>query len=240
MQRIRRTPLKYGGVQTCSGQARMLESWAVPNSGLRDPPLPRSLDDPADSSDPLTQRILMKMKITLATIGFTILALASSSTLFAASKAEINERVSVTLQQFDSLNTANRTLGDKAAGILVFPRVTKGGVGVAGEFGEGVLQVNGKTVGYYSVGSASVGLTLGLANHSEIIMFMTQESLDKFTSKAGWSIGADAGITVVSGGINTSYDTETVHKPILGFVFAEKGLIGDLSLEGSKISKIKG
>lgn len=182
----------------------------------------------------------MNMKITLATTGFTILALASSSALFAASKAEINERVSVTLRQFDSLNTANRTLGDKAAGILVFPRVTKGGVGVAGEFGEGVLQVNGKTVGYYSVGSASVGLTLGLANHSEIIMFMTQESLDKFTSQAGWSIGADTGITVVSGGINSSYDTETVHKPILGFVFAEKGLIGDLSLEGSKISKIKG
>ena len=123
--------------------------------------------------------------------------------------------------------------------MLVFPRVTKGGVGIGGEFGEGVLQVNGKTVGYYSVGAATVGLTLGLANHSEIIMFMTQESLDKFISQAGWSIGADAGITVVSGGANGSYDTETAKKPILGFVFAEKGLIGDLSLEGSKISKIK-
>ncbi len=99
--------------------------------------------------------------------------------------------------------------------------------------------MNGKTVGYYSVGAASVGLTLGLANHSEIIMFMTQDSLDKFKARAGWSIGADAGITVVSGGANGSYDTETAKKPILGFVFAEKGLIGDLSLEGSKISKIK-
>ena len=181
----------------------------------------------------------MNMKLSLATTGFTILALASSSALFAASKAEINDRVSVTLQQFDSFNKANKALGEKAAGVLVFPRVTKGGIGVGGEFGEGVLQVSGKTVGYYSVGSASVGLTLGLANHSEIIMFMTQDSLNKFTSQAGWSIGADAGITVVSGGPNGSYDTETAKKPILGFVFAEKGLIGDLSLEGSKISKIK-
>jgi lipid-binding SYLF domain-containing protein len=181
----------------------------------------------------------MSTKLSLATTGFTILALASSAALFAATKSEINERVSVTLQQFDSFNRANRSLGEKAAGVLIFPRVTKGGVGVGAEFGEGVLQVNGQTVGYYSVGSASVGLTLGLAKHSEIIMFMTQDSLDKFTSKAGWSIGADAGITVVSGGVNASYDTEIEKKPILGFVFAEKGLIGDLSLEGSKISKIK-
>jgi lipid-binding SYLF domain-containing protein len=82
-------------------------------------------------------------------------------------------------------------------------------------------------------------LTLGLAKHSEVIMFMTQDSLDKFTSSGDWSIGADAGITVISGGASGSYDTQTQQKPILGFVFAEHGLIGDLSLEGSKISKIK-
>jgi lipid-binding SYLF domain-containing protein len=82
-------------------------------------------------------------------------------------------------------------------------------------------------------------LTLGLAKHSEIIMFMTQEALDKSTASDGWSIGADAGITVVSGGASGSYETQTQQKPILGFVFAEKGLIGDLSLQGSKISKIK-
>jgi lipid-binding SYLF domain-containing protein len=181
----------------------------------------------------------MNIKIVLATTALAIASLATSATSFAASKTQINKRVSVTMLQFNAFNAANRPLGEKAAGMLVFPRVTKGGIGIGGEFGEGVLQVNGKTVGYYSVGSASVGLTLGLAKHSEIIMFMTQDSLDKFTSSEGWSIGADAGITVVSGGANGSYDTQTQQKPILGFVFAEKGLIGDLSLEGAKISKIK-
>jgi lipid-binding SYLF domain-containing protein len=82
-------------------------------------------------------------------------------------------------------------------------------------------------------------LTLGLSKHSEIIMFMTQDALDKFTASDGWSIGADAGITVISGGANGSIDTQTAQKPILGFIFADKGLIGDLSLEGSKITKIK-
>ena len=180
----------------------------------------------------------MGIKIVLATAGLAIVALTSSAASFAASETQIDTRVSETLHYFNSINPENRVLGDKAAGVLVFPRVMKGGVGVGAEFGEGVLQVNGKTVGYYSVGAASVGLTLGLAKHSEIIMFMTQDSLNKFTSSDGWSIGADAGITVVSGGASGTYDTQTQQKPILGFVFAEKGLIGDLSFEGSKISKL--
>jgi lipid-binding SYLF domain-containing protein len=173
----------------------------------------------------------------MATAGLA-LALAFTAVAFADSKAEIDTNVAATLKAFDALNTSNKSLANKASGMLVFPRVTKGGIGIAGEHGEGVLQVGGKTVGYYSVGSASVGLTLGLAKHSEIIMFMTKDSLDRFMNSEGWSIGADAGITVVSQGASGEYDSKTQQKPILGFVFAEKGLIGDLSLEGSKISKI--
>jgi lipid-binding SYLF domain-containing protein len=137
------------------------------------------------------------------------------------------------------MNPSNKSLGKKSAGMLVFPLVTKGGAGVAAEYGEGVLQIDGKTVGYYSVGAASVGLTLGVAKHSEIIMFMTKDSLDKFTATKGWSIGADAGITVVASSASGEYDSKIEQKPILGFKFAEKGLLGDLSLEGEKISQIK-
>ena len=181
----------------------------------------------------------MKMSSVLAATSLAILGLGAATTSIADTRAEIDKNVTATLSEFHALNPANQSLGKKSAGMLVFPRVTKGGVGVAGEYGQGVLQVNGKTVDYYSIGSASVGLTLGLAKHSEIIMFMTKDSLDKFTKSEGWSIGADAGITVVSQGASGDYDSKTQNKPILGFVFAEKGLIGDLSLEGSKISKIK-
>src|ERR1700691_1230815 len=142
----------------------------------------------------------MKLKLSMAVTGLTMLAVIASSATFAATKSQINERVNATLGEFDAINSANKNLSDKAAGVLVFPRVTKGGIGVGAEFGEGALQVDGKTVGYYSVGAGSVGLTLGLAKHSEIIMFMTQDSLDKFTSSGDWSIGADAGVTGFSGG----------------------------------------
>jgi lipid-binding SYLF domain-containing protein len=181
----------------------------------------------------------MKINTILATTALTMFFLGSAASSIAATKAEIDQRVAATLTGFNALSPANESLGKKAAGMLVFPKVTKGGVGVAGEYGEGAIQVNGKTVGYYSIGAASVGLTLGLAKHSEIIMFMTKESLNKFTASDGWAIGADAGITVVSMAASGEYDSKTQQKPILAFAFAEKGLIGDLSLEGSKISKIK-
>jgi lipid-binding SYLF domain-containing protein len=173
----------------------------------------------------------------LAITGLSIIGISSSVPSAAASKVQIDERVSATVKEFNSLHSGNEALTRKAAGILVFPRVTKAGAGVGAEFGEGVLQVDGKTVGYYSIGAGSVGLTLGIAKHSEIIMFMTRQSLDKFTGSKGWSIGADAGITVVSSAANEQYDG--LKAPILAFGFAEKGLIADLSLNGTKISEIK-
>jgi lipid-binding SYLF domain-containing protein len=180
----------------------------------------------------------MKAFNLVATAVVVALSLGIAATSRADSKEKIDTNVAATLTGFHALNPGNSSLERKAAGTLVFPNVTKAGVGVAGEYGEGVLQVDGRTVGYYSIGSGSVGLTLGMARHSEVIMFMTPESLHKFTESKGWSVGADAGITVVKEGASGTYDSKTQQKPILGFVFAEKGLIGDLSLEGSKITKL--
>lgn len=180
----------------------------------------------------------MKSRNRFATSAFAAAALLLSAASFGATKAQIDERVHVAMHKFYALNPQNKDLVARAKGVLVFPRITKGGVGVGGQFGEGVLRLDGKTDGYYSVSGASVGLTLGLAKHSEIILFMTQEALDKFTTSHGWSIGADTGVAVLSKGAGGAYDTETLQRPILGFVFGEKGLIGDVSLEGTKINKL--
>jgi lipid-binding SYLF domain-containing protein len=181
----------------------------------------------------------MKLKPLAAAIGLTILGLITSDVSFGDTKAELDTNSAQTLKHFYTLNPANRELAHRAAGVLIFSRVTKGGAGIAGEFGEGVLRVKGANVNYYSVGSASIGLTLGVGQHSEIIMFMTQESLDKFMASEGWSVGTDTAVALVSEGSGGQYDSAMVGKPILGFVFGEKGLLGDLSLEGTKITKIK-
>jgi lipid-binding SYLF domain-containing protein len=180
----------------------------------------------------------MKPRNIFAASSFAVMALLISGISFGATKAEIDERVHVTMRQFYELNTQHKDLVARAKGVLVFPKITKGGVGVGGQFGEGALRIDGKNVAYYSISSASVGLTLGLAKHKEVILFMTQEALDKFVNSHGWSIGADTGVAILSKGGGGDYDTQTLQRPILGFVFGEKGLIGDASLDGSKVTKL--
>jgi lipid-binding SYLF domain-containing protein len=185
-----------------------------------------------------THRIeIMKKLFSIAAIGAALSL--TMGTVLADTKPELDLSVHETIKAFDALNPHNRELLRSAAGTLVFPRVTKAGAGVAGEYGEGALRVGGKTIGYYSVSSASIGLTLGAAQHSEVLVFTTPESLNQFTSSKGWSIGADTGVAMISKGGGGNYDTDTLKKPVVGFVFAEKGLIGDASLEGSKIDRIE-
>ncbi len=181
----------------------------------------------------------MQRKTFLAVTSFAMVTFLASAAGMAATKAEIDVSATEALKQFNKMSPGHRELQNKAEAMLVFPRVTKGGIGVAGEYGEGVLLIDGKAVGYYSLSSASLGLTVGAEKHKEIIMFMTPQALNRFTTSKGWSVGADAGVAVITKGEGAEIDTKTSSEPVLGFVFGEKGLIGDLSLEGSKVSKIE-
>jgi lipid-binding SYLF domain-containing protein len=154
----------------------------------------------------------------------------------AMSTVEIDSGVQSTLQAFYAQHNSNHELVDKAAAVLVFPKITKAGVGVGGLHGEGALIVGGKTVKYYDVNGASVGATLGVSEHSEVILFMTKKARDDFENSKGWTIGADAGVAVASAGVGGNYDTETLKRPVLSFVLDEKGLMGDLSLSGQKVT----
>jgi lipid-binding SYLF domain-containing protein len=181
----------------------------------------------------------VKLNAIMAAVCLTILGLIASTGAFSHSKAQLDASSDRVLKHFYALNPANVSLAQRAAGMLIFSHVTRGRAGVAGEFGEGVLRVNGATADYYSVGSASVGPKLGFEKHSEIIMFMTQQALDHFTASEGLSVGGDSAIVLVSQGTDAQYDSAAVGKPILGFVLGEKGLLGDLSFERTRISKIK-
>lgn len=165
-----------------------------------------------------------------------LIALISTSVL-ALDKTAIDTQVAATLERFYTLNSEHKAMVQKAAAVLVFPDITKAGIGVGGEHGDGALQQAGKTVGYYSISGASIGLTLGVSHHSEVILFNTPQARDKFVNGKDWSIGADAQVAVAKNGAGGNYNTQTMQKPVVAFVFGEKGLMGDASLQGAKISK---
>jgi lipid-binding SYLF domain-containing protein len=166
------------------------------------------------------------------------LALIWSGCALAMSPAEIDAGVQATLQSFYAQNAEHQELVKKAAAVLVFPHVTKAGVGLGGLHGEGALLVDGKIVKHFEVTGASLGATLGAAEHSEVILFMTKEAREDFQRSKGWTLSADAGVAVASKGAGVEYDTETLRRPVLSFVLGEQGLMGDLSLQGFRISPI--
>ena len=126
----------------------------------------------------------------------------------------------------------------QAAGYLVFPRVIKVGIGVGAETGEGVLRVGGSTVAYYRTTSGSIGLQLGAQAKSIVIAFMTRESLDKFRNSEGWKVGVDGSVALIDIGAGKTIDSNNVRDPVVGFIFGSKGLMYNLTLEGSKFSKL--
>jgi lipid-binding SYLF domain-containing protein len=120
----------------------------------------------------------------------------------------------------------------------VFPTVFKAGIGIGGEYGEGALRIRGRTVAYFNTVSASFGFQLGAQARSVILLFMTHDALEQFRSTDGWKVGVDGSVAVVTVGVGGSIDTNRITSPIVGFIFDGKGLMYNLTLEGSKISQI--
>jgi lipid-binding SYLF domain-containing protein len=156
----------------------------------------------------------------------------------AASAAEIDADVDVALSRFYRHVHGSRQLVRKATGVLVFPTVIKAGMGIGGEYGEGALRIHGRTVAYFNTISASFGFQLGAQARSVIILFMTNEALDQFRGTDGWKVGVDGSVAVVTVGVGGSIDSNRITSPIVGFIFDGKGLMYNLTLEGSKISQI--
>jgi lipid-binding SYLF domain-containing protein len=179
----------------------------------------------------------MKALRALCFISFALLVAAPSP--IRRLRRLIDDEVNATLRSFDKQNPSARELGRKAAGILVFPSVIKAGIGFGGEYGEGVLIIRGEPAGYYNIISASFGFQLGVQFRSVIIMFMTEKALAGFRNAYGWKVGVDGSIAIVTLGAGGSIDTDTLTSPVIAFILDPQGLMYNLSLEGSKISRIR-
>jgi len=167
-----------------------------------------------------------------------LLALLVGTTAMAASKEEIDANVQEAIENFYKHTSAGKKLAEKASGMLVFPNVIKAGIGVGGEYGEGALLIKGEPVAYYNIAAASIGFQLGAQARSEIILFMNNKVLSNFRKSDGWKAGVDGSVALATLGAGGEISTETAQEPIIGFIFSNKGLMYNLSLEGSKITKL--
>ena len=180
-----------------------------------------------------TRRFFVWILIAIAT-GF-----AFTETSFAASAEEIDASVKTCLKRFEKEVTGAKEYLKIAKGILVIPKVFKAGFVFGGEYGEGALLVNKKTVDYYSLASASFGLQIGAQKKDIILIFVKEDALKDFQKSSGFKVGVDGSVAFIDVGKGTSVDTTKIKDPIIGFIIGQKGLMGNLTLEGSKLTKLK-
>jgi len=161
-----------------------------------------------------------------------------SSSVYAASAQEIDIKVDAALERFDSEIQGGKAFLNKSKGVLVFPEVMKAGFGIGGEYGEGALRINNKTVDYYSTAAASIGFQFGAQIKTVVLVFLDSNELEKFRDSDGWEAGVDGSVALIELGGGKDLNTINMEDPIVGFVLSNKGLMYNLTLEGSKLTKL--
>lgn len=176
------------------------------------------------------------------TVALLVMCLALAGLAPATARADSREDIDAGVDRAVALFARKVRGGDellaRARGVLVFPTVVKAGFGFGGQYGEGALLVGRRTAGYYNIAAASFGLQIGLQSRTVIILFMTDDALYRFQRVAGWNIGVDAAVTVVVVGAGGAVNINTLTDPVLGFVLDVRGLMYNLTLEGSKVTRI--
>lgn len=196
------------------------------------------------------RHFIVKTGVSLAAAGLALAGCSTSatttSTMNTGSNSPSNRRAEISTNATASLTRLTKDvpgaqeLLQKASGVLVFPTVIAAGLGVGGEFGEGALRVGNSFVDYYNLASLSVGLQIGAQSKALYFLFMTSAALDSFRKSEGWSVGADASVAVLRTGANGSIDLATATGPVLVFALTNAGLMANLTLEGTKITRHKG
>lgn len=172
-----------------------------------------------------------------AIIGIWLVVVASPAR--AADAAQLDQAAHAALQDLYAKVPAAKVLGEKARAILVFPSITKAGLVIGGQYGEGALIRGGKTVAYYSTAGASYGLQAGVQKYGYAMMFMTDAAFQALDKVDGFEVGVGPTVVVVDEGVARNATTATMKDDIYAFVFDQKGLMAGIGIQGTKITKLQ-
>ena len=168
----------------------------------------------------------------------TAIHLASPAVARAASARTIDRDARGSLADLYKHTPGAKDLGEKAVGILVFPNIVKGGFIIAGQFGDGALLREGKTVAYYRSLAASYGFQAGIQAFGYVLFFMDEASLKYLDKSEGFELGVGPSLVVLDAGFGKNMSTTTLQKGVYAFIFDQKGLMGGMGIQGTKITKI--
>jgi lipid-binding SYLF domain-containing protein len=184
------------------------------------------------------------MDVTRRSLSVAFLSVACALGPFWLTTAHADDREKLTANGIQALHSLEASdpragrLAGRARAILVFPSVVKAGFVFGGETGNGVLLVHGKPQGFYNLSGGSWGLQIGAQDFGYALFFMTDGSLDYLHRSAGFAAGSLPSLVVVNKGAAANVDTTTAMHDVFAFPFDQKGLMANLTLEGTKITPI--
>jgi lipid-binding SYLF domain-containing protein len=167
-----------------------------------------------------------------------LIASATPRSAAALSASALNRAATSALSRLYASQPAAKALSGRAAGILVFPEMTKAGFMFGGQMGEGVLRKGGKTVAYYNSVAGSYGMQAGVQTFSYALFFMNQAALNQLDATSGFEVGVGPSIVVVDEGVARSITSNTVTSDVYAFIWGQRGLMAGLGIQGSKITRI--
>lgn len=185
-----------------------------------------------------------RRNVVIASAGLAVLGATGCTTTSnaggdpAAQRQAIDAAADSALSRLYAQQPGTRELVASARGVLVFPSFVQAGFIVGGGSGQGALRKGGKTAGYFRMTEASAGLLAGAQSQAVFILFMTEEALKRFEASSGWTVGADASVSMINVGANAQITTQTARQEIIGFVMTNAGLMGNLSLNGNRVTRL--
>ena len=180
-------------------------------------------------------RTLSPASLAAAALSMACLAGAAS----AATTADINRDSSEALQRLYSANPAAAKIGRQARAVLIFPNIVKAGLVFGGAYGEGELKRGADVDGYYNSVTGSWGLQAGAQSYGYVVFLMNKRATSYVHNTHGWEIGVGPTVVVVNEGMAKNMSTSTLKDDAYAFIFDQQGLMAGVSIEGTKISKIK-
>ena len=174
-----------------------------------------------------------------AVVGIALAAPGLAADIARNSAAQLNSDSQKALKSLYAKVPAAKAIGAKAKAVLVFPKVTKAGFGIGGQYGEGALIQGGKPVAYYNTAGMSTGLQAGAQTYGYAMFFMNDAALKSLGRAEGFEVGVGPSVVVLDEGKAKTTTTTTMNDDVYAFIFQQQGLMAGLGLQGNKITKIK-
>ena len=160
-------------------------------------------------------------------------------TALAADRGALERDARAALNKLTATVPAAKALSGSATAVLVFSKITRAGLGIGAQYGDGVLFKGGKVAGFYNTSGASYGLQAGAQQFGYAMFLMNDKAVGALGANEGFEVGVGPSIVVMDEGKAKTATTPTAKDDIYAFIFGQKGLLAGVGLQGNEITRLK-